>query len=116
MKAIIIFTALLLGFSSCKKVDCDCMHGKVIGQIRSSGGGLAVQLDKKYRGTVEWQGRKNVIELLNIPSHLKASGNTFYFKSHLIDASERGNITADGDESLKTILYGDAFSIDKCPE
>lgn len=118
MRKITIFlvSIILIGMiQSCKKVNHECMKGTVIGKIRSAGGGLAVELDKKYKGTVKWQGYKNVIELLNIPEEYKSSGTTFYFKSRNINSSDNLFVTADGDESIKLVLYGEQFSIYECP-
>ncbi|SFT35060.1 hypothetical protein SAMN05216474_0039 [Lishizhenia tianjinensis] len=91
------------------------MQGTVIGKIRSSGGGLAVSLHKHYHKAVKWQGHKNVIELLNIPEDMQLEGTTIYFKSRIATTEEQGIITADGEESLKLVLYGKNFSIDACP-
>lgn len=110
--AFISFTILFL--ASCQKVDTECMKGEVIGKIRSSGGGLAVSLNKNYKGTVTWQGHKNVIELLNIPDTYKTEGNTIYFQSRPTTDEDITPITADGDESIELILYGEKFSEHSC--
>ncbi len=117
MRTLILSIILILPLviSSCKKEPALCMKGTVIGKIRSGGGGLAVSLDKNYSGAVKWNDEKNVIELLNIPTELRASGATFYFSSRKATDSEQGIITADGDESIKTVLYGMKFSTTECP-
>lgn len=112
----VLFSIVLIGITQgCKKVDYECMKGTVIGKIRSSGGGLAVELDKNFKGSVKWQGHKNVIEVLNIPVEYSSSGTTFYFKSRNSNSSEQGPITADGDESIKLVLFGEVFSKIQCP-
>lgn len=110
--AVIILTLV----PSCKKIDHSCMKGTVIGSIRSQGGGPAVSLDKKYKGTVQWQDHKNVIELLNIPEEYITPGTTFYFTSREPSSSEMSYvISADGDERIKLVLYGEKFSTTECP-
>ena len=111
-----LISIILIGITpACKKVDYECMKGAVIGKIRSSGGGLAVELDKNYKGSVKWQGHKNVIELLNMPEEYSSPGTTFYFKSRSSNSSEQGPITADGDESIPLVLFGEEFSKNQCP-
>lgn len=100
---------------SCKKINTDCMKGTVIGKIRSAGGGLAVSLDKNYKGAVNWKGEKNVIELLNIPDELKISGTELYFSSRKATFSEHGSVTADGHEGIQLVLYGLEIKDDGCP-
>ena len=110
-----IILILPLAITSCKKEKALCMKGTVIGKIRSGGGGLALSLDKNYTGAVKWNDEKNVIELLNIPTELKLPGTIIYFSSREATDEEQGIITADGDESIKTILYGMEFNTTECP-
>ncbi len=91
------------------------MTGTIIGKIRSNGGGLAVSLDQNYKGSVKWQENKNVVELLNIPQQFMNPGTTIYFSSRAATTEEQGVITADGDESIKLVLYGLEFSNGECP-
>lgn len=91
------------------------MMGETIGTIRSLGGGIAVKLDKNYKGAVKWQGDKNVIELMNIPDEYKTPGSVFYFSSRTKEEGEFYIISADGDESIDLILYGTKFSSSECP-
>lgn len=101
--------------ASCEKVNNSCMHGTVLGKIRSEGGGLAVSLDKKYQGAVSWQYSKNVIELLNISPEYREPGTKIYFSSRIASEEEQGVVTADGDESIDLVLYGTKFSHSECP-
>jgi hypothetical protein len=110
----LILPLIVLSFS-CKKINTDCMKGTVIGKIRSDGGGLAVSLDKNYKGSVNWKDEKNVIELLNIPDEWKTPGTVIYFSSRKATASEQGAITADGDESIQLVLYGLEIRDNGCP-
>lgn len=102
--------------SSCKKLDHQCMKAEVIGKIRTAGGGLAVSLKRNYKQTVFWKGKKHVIELLNIPVELKKPGSKFYFTSRIATANDKGPITADGDESIKLVLFGEKFDQSTCPK
>lgn len=91
------------------------MQGIVIGKIRSAGGGWAVSLKKNYKGAVNWKEYKNVVEVLNIPEDLKVEGATLYFSSREATTEEQGPVTADGDETIKRVLYGLEFSATECP-
>jgi hypothetical protein len=124
MKNLIVNSIITLTFvlAACDDTDEEpyvlnfaCMKGEVIGSIRSAGGGLAVSLDKPYQGAVTWQGRNNVIELCNIPEGFQPAGTIIYFSSRRLAAGECGPVTADGDESIQTALYGETFSSTGCP-
>lgn len=96
------------------RLDFNCMQGTVIGRIRSSGGGLAVSLNKPYEGSVAWQGAMNVIELCNIPDEYRAIGTNIFFSSKRAEPGECGPVTADGDESIRLVLFGERFSSENC--
>lgn len=115
MKVYILSILLFLSFYSCKKIDATCMQGNVVGKIRSSGGGLAVTLNKKYKNTVHWKGHKNIVEVLNIPLDMSEEGTTIYFTSRIATTVEQGPISADGDEGIKLVLYGKEFNKNVCP-
>jgi hypothetical protein len=116
-KAIFICIILMLMglLASCSEIASECISGQVIGEIRSGGGGLAVSLDKSYKGAVDWQGRNNVIELLNIPEVYQKPGTILFFTVRDANQDELGPVTADGEESLEQPLYGLDFSASACP-
>ncbi|ELR73796.1 hypothetical protein C900_01406 [Fulvivirga imtechensis AK7] len=118
-----IFVIVLLALMSCSSDDddgdlarYDCLKGETIGKIRSSGGGLAVSLEDPIPLSVTWQGHANVVELLNIPVDFRKEGDEFYFSAREASEAERGPITADGDETIELILYGQKFDDSSCPD
>ena len=117
-----IFILALLGLAACSSDDdgdlarYDCLKGETIGKIRSSGGGLAVSLEEQIPLSVTWQGRANVVELLNMPGEFKDEGDEFYFSARQASETERGPITADGNETISLILYGLEFDASSCPD
>ena len=109
-----------MAFASCVSHDVndddpECLRGETIGKIRSSGGGLAVKLDKPIPGVVQWQGHNNVVELQNMPSGFMKAGSRFYFSSREALPGEQGPITADGDETIELVLFGVSFKESGCP-
>lgn len=116
---LLLFLPILFMMLSCSEDETlspayNCLQVEVLGKIRSAGGGLAVKLEHPLPHTIRWQGYEHVAELLNIPVELSAPGSVFYVNARLATEDERGIITADGDESIRLLLYGLDFAHTAC--
>lgn len=116
---LLFFLPILFMMLSCSDNEAiipgyNCLQVEVIGKIRSAGGGLAVKLEHPFPNTIRWQGHENIAELLNIPAELSAPGSIFYVNARLATEDERGIVTADGDESIRLLLYGLDFAHTAC--
>lgn len=121
MKTTLLFIFLLLSLISINCTDDSmdvqrCYEGTVIGKIRSAGGGVAVNMETPGLSTHEWNGFQHVVEALNIPRDFWVPGQKLYFTARPATREEQGPVTADGNESVKPLIFVITFSTVDCPE